>query len=382
MPFPIRSTWTAKDFEGIFGTTGGYWSKLKADLAAHKTLDAKDKAGLFDDYCNIGEFLVNESRVFKALEALEKKLRLLVSEAASNTPRNLLAARFSAPRPPGANPGNQKAIFKTHKLLSGALSEAELLFGFNNAQAQVSTHSQSLQFDVQKKVWEQKSSSNKANLPAGVPTVVGDLSGLDFNNVLLRHGYQFKDVAAGFRHGEYSHRLQWFAICSAAANNGLALKNTPLQIFKSMGFMLAKADGTLPTWSRTLYLYVWHVLFDAGKSERDALTQNTVAYTEGTFTSPEVLTARLIDPATAPSNTQDVSSLHYLRTLVSARYHKRFLEGPQEPRERDYHAKARDRFAADKVSGVLSTFPFDLRDQATPQQKFGEAPLLIWYVNT
>ena len=68
--------------------------------------------------------------------------------------------------------------------------------------------------------------------------MVGDLDPVAFT-VLLRHGYQFKDVAAGPYHGEYTHRLQWYAAMNA---KNLGIVNPALDIFRSLGYLTAKVD--------------------------------------------------------------------------------------------------------------------------------------------
>src|SRR4029453_3428682 len=78
--------------------------------------------------------------------------------------------------------------------------------------------------------------TGRAPLPKGSAVAMGNVAGRDFNRILLRHGYHFKDVGAGVEHGEYTHRLHWFAISQA----DLRLTNTNLSyLYRCLGSLWA-----------------------------------------------------------------------------------------------------------------------------------------------
>jgi hypothetical protein len=382
MGFPIQPDSEPSFFNDLFSPKGGYYKRLRDKLKTHPTLEAKFAEGLFDDYCVIGSFLTKKAAVLAALEPLEKALRAAVEQSQH---KQALGTNI---KQSGSRLGAQNAVFKCHKLLTNALSLVEIQNGFNNPDAlSGSVNSDAYQYNPNTNVWEPRFKVTTDNqgkdtrvalkdtrLMPGVPTVVGGISGLDFNNILLRHGYQFKDVGANFRHGEYAHRLQWYAICQG----NLPLYNTPLQIYKSMGYLLAGGDEEKNLKNQGLHLYIWETLFDAGKDPAQAHNVlKTPAWTNGTFNSPEVLTAELIDIKGKDVNKE--SDLWYLRALVRARYYKRFLEGPGEPGDRTYETKSQTR-------GVATAFSsFDMSKvqphQVTRDQAFGHVPALIWYLS-
>jgi hypothetical protein len=53
-----------------------------------------------------------------------------------------------------------------------------------------------------------------------------------FRLALLRLGYHWKDPGAGPVHGDMTHRLQWYAICSAQSSIGLRV--SPLYLFQKL----------------------------------------------------------------------------------------------------------------------------------------------------
>ena len=70
-------------------------------------------------------------------------------------------------------------------------------------------------------------------MPAGPGYLTDVVGGRDFNRILLRHGYHWKDPGAqGVTHGEYTHRIQWYALLTKWA--ALGLVNKPLLVFKAM----------------------------------------------------------------------------------------------------------------------------------------------------
>lgn len=285
---------------------------------------------LRQDYAHIGAFLSSRAKVLEALVPLEEQLR---DHIVKSVPK-LSMDQLKAFRPVSS------ADFKTHKALTAVLALREIEEGFNNPADYGVLHSQAMyatgtdRFDMQpggrpavvpgKGGVPANAAAVDANpiaLPKGIPTVVGlDLHYMDFNRILLAHGYQFKDVGAGKEHGEYTHRLQWWAVCQVKKALGLQL--SPIDIFKSMGLLAAKGSGHLQAGR---HLYVWEALFDNFRSEGQAKGNKTEAYCTGTFNNPENFNSTLknIDPAVTPFDANDSTNLFCLKMLVRIRHDKR-----------------------------------------------------------
>jgi hypothetical protein len=398
MDFPINSKTSVRELVTLFDQSGPYFKNLAGKLQSQSNLDAKDPGGILDDYATIGAFLSDRDAVLAALVRLETELRGKVNAAASD-------AKFQGIKQSieGATKANTDPVFKTEKLLSGVLAMTELAEGFNNPGNSLATlHSQALEFDVGSQDWKRmytvetgvdgktRNVASKTRLPTGLPTVYNDLSGMSFNNILLRHGYQFKDVGAGREHGEYTHRLQWYAICHA----NLPLKNTALQILKSMGLLLAGADsddfkpGDKTTRAGRLagrHLYVWEALFDCADSADVAATRKTMAWSKGTFNCPETMNGFLCNTDPAKYSVNRIEDLYYLRVLLKTRSRKRFLEGPQEPRDKDQMLdKLKPRVEKARVDRIYSQFPekFIGSPDVGPGKAFGAVGMLVWYLKS
>ena len=387
--FPIEPKSPPSWFNELLGPTGKYFTKLQEGLRGSAALAANDKAGIFDDYAAIGSFLSDSDAVLECLVPLEQTLRQEVDARAKHvSPQKMGEIVRSASQ-------GQNAVFKTHKLLSNALAMSELAAGFNNPeQTLAALHSKAMEFDLGDGEWKKRyDASGKAvpvGRPKGVPTVVGDLDARSFNNILLRHGYQFKDVGAGPEHGEYAHRLQWYAIGQAKAKSKIVLKNTPLQIFKSMGLLLAGADKLK---NSGIHLYVWELLFDSADSAAAAKGRATATWSRNTFNCPESFTTALCKRDAQNIDPDKVGDLYYLRTLVDTRRNKRWAEGPDKPGERDYVTKTAKRVADRRTDRIYSGFDMEAIEKAYPDEKersqllspannFGRAGLLAWFVNT
>lgn len=338
MPFPITIGYTAGQFQTLIAE---YWEDLSAAIQANANIAARNKALLVADYCAIGEFLANPDAVERQLIPLEEKIRedmeWLTDKYQREFPMTLdQATGVSKPRADGGGAG-----LKSHKLLTNALRDAEAQGGFNHeglmkgtffadARQQATLFSAASQINPDGSASAAGRSPSKTPLPKGVPTIHGKLDGRAFNQILLRHGYQFKDVAAGPYHGEYTHRLQWYAIMRAKATGAITLHNSPLEIFKSMGYTVSKADkkptvGAPPVIPEGRHLYVWEMLFDAGKSDVDADDiSGTLAWCQGTWNSPENMNKSLMNLVNRGNR---VSDLWCLRVLLKTRWKKRFDDG-------------------------------------------------------
>ena len=239
--------------------------------------------------------------------------------------------------------GEPTKVFKTHKVLSGVLDEAEQAAGFNGAQAKLHTTAQTagdgthaVAFNAQQPQggWQPHVPPNtpvgnlpQVNLPATAPTLTGILL-KSFNPILLKNGFHWKDPGADARiHGEFTHRLQWYAIVQAKANARLNLVNTPLQIFKSMGYLFAGVDNTVNVLGQgdaTTKVYLWELLCDCfAVDQREGAP--TKPWSE-TFNCPNVLQTFLSKQIMPPNQHQ----LPYLNVLMRARLIKRSREAPDK----------------------------------------------------
>jgi hypothetical protein len=388
-------------FDKIGDKPGTYYNNLREKLQKQPNMDARDPTGLVDDYETIVSFLADTMSVIGVLAGLEHELRKRVQAAASTAGMQEIKKRLENPTKSAGDP-----VFKTDKLLSSALSMCEFKHEFNNPNTTLATlHSQALEYEVGSKKWEKRYKEGElgsdgqrgknvaipTTLPTGVPTVYNDLTGMTFNNILLRHGYQFKDVAAGFKHGEYTHRLQWYAICNA----NLPLKNKPVQIFKSMGLLLSGADSADFKKGKFAgrHLYVWQALFDCAETEKEAKERSTVAWSKDTFNCPETMNMALIDTDPQKYAVDKEEDLLYLRVLLKTRHRKRLLEGPQEPKERDplltklkpaIEGVRGDGGKVRSVDRIYSHFndAFIDKPESSPARGFGGAGLLVWYLRS
>lgn len=387
MSFPITDTLTDKDFERDF--INRYWDKVRISFlqgtdvmplrdAIKRTKDlpaVKNPDRLVDDYCAIAAFLAQPALVLGTLKLLEDALRKRMAADRE------LDAKVQAYKPtPLTRKGTDiDCVFKTHKLLSNALSEVEFASGFNNPNIVSHLHSNAYVLakggdgfvDKQWKPEERgRSAADPVPLPAGVPTSMGNVGSQDFNRVLLRHGYQFKDVGAGNDHGEYSHRLQWYAIVMASSvRHTLELANTPLQIFKSLGSVFSRGN-VVPKHAKINFVYLWEAIFDCFPDAKTADEQSSIAWCKGSFNSPNVLNRELC--------TIRDDGLDCLRVLMNVRYHKR-------RRDADLAVSKLDKLANTDRSGGKAVY--DIREAFfTPKQNTERAGdstgLLAWYLRT
>jgi hypothetical protein len=155
-------------------------------------------------------------------------------------------------------------------------------------------------------------------VPRGVPQMTGIVFN-DFNRVLLRHGYHWKDPGAGITHGEYTHRLQWYAIIRATPPLGLS--NSFLNIFKSFGSLWSKQAPPVRDKTETLPLpdnagyYLWEVIFDCfTESSKEPYWRPKAS----TYNCPDVLTDELCK---LPEKDDD--PLFTLKVLMHVRRWKR-----------------------------------------------------------
>ena len=283
--------------------------------------DSKDFA---DDYAAMGAFLTRHPDVLRHLQTLENDLRA----------RALELAKASAAAQGQAVPTQQRTLYDvkefTRKILTGALQAVEVQAGFNAVRAGVLLHNNSVvgmgagpSLDLSDRGRTQAGKGvegrQKADLPAGVPKIIGSIHPTDFM-VLLKHGYAFKDVGAESGHGEFTHRLQWYALIKA--KDELGLKKSPIELYKRMWFGNTMGNANLGGHK----LYMWMALFDCLNSNAETTQFDTVALSPGTFNNPEFMNRTLTKQIFGQTNVfdeNDSSNLYVLRKLLGARQLKR-----------------------------------------------------------
>ena len=216
---------------------------------------------------------------------------------------------------------------------------------------------------------KQTTKNEPVPLPSGVPSVVGDLDPLAFNSTLLRHGYQFKDVAAGPYHGEYTHRLQWHAIMRAK----LPLTNSCIDIYRSLGYQVAAATANLQDGK---HAWLWEALFDTAETSERSDFLKTMAYTTNgqIYTCPENLNKALMK---VPDYDDRAESLWCLRVLLATRWKKRFDEAlpPLAGAKPVGMEKLVDRMAQDRTTTVVSSSQRTIKELAVTMQPIEKGPL-------
>jgi len=324
---------------------------LEGAIRDDNTLTVTNKAALIDDYAEIGAFLSNRTLVEDALRTLNAKVLEKIAASgnatlsAQITDKNFRGTGFDQPK---TNTGRgESIIFKTHKVLSSVLKDREDREGFNNftppaappqdwGHGAIDTKPDRLHSRAQSGTGPLVAgpdgrftlapvAGNPPTRPVGVPTLTSVVGGMDFQRILLRHGYHWKDPGAGgVAHGEYTHRIQWYAILEKAPP--LPLRNRAIEIFKSMGSL----------WSRSNYparpdsgghTYLWEVLFDCfpeGTDEADWRPRS------GTYNCPDNLTAFLTNNGMARAPATD-DPLFALKVLMMVRRYKRAKLGNWEP---------------------------------------------------
>lgn len=267
-----------------------------------------------DDYAKIGAFLTRKEYVLEKLEPLERKLRALAKE---NIRTHSITPEV----------GQGKTIYDTvgvtKKILDRALQDVETQAGFNSAKYGL-LHSRSTFGTTSTAEVDLKADGRTGNgaqnvkLPAGVPKIVGPIDSMDFM-VLLKHGYAFKDVGAESGHGEFTHRLQWYAIIQAKDEIGLT--NEPIKLYKEMWFSRTRGTHNLGQHK----LYMWVALLDNFQSEAEAINSDTLAWCSKTFNSPEFMNACLMNTNGngMDLDEQNMSNLFVLRRLLKKRALKR-----------------------------------------------------------
>jgi hypothetical protein len=318
------------------------WPDLQTRSEKFPEKEALNRAKLREDYAALIEFLTNKEKVIEALRPLDQVIAVKLQQTDKSEVKakvDFILSTQTAVRGDSrfnTDPNSDSRIFKTHKILSGALDEYENPKGFNAAATTLAklhtsalttgnpSMSSNVAFDnVQKATWTDYNPKKAGfedltavTLPKGAPTISGILK-KSFNPILLKNGFHWKDPGAdSLIHGEFTHRFQWYAIGKAVEANKLTLANTPVQIFKSMGYLLATGKN----YGENVYL--WEMICDNFDGTRAPKRHQPHSRDGSCFSCPDFLNRYL------SKNTWGGAphELPYLNLMMRARYLKRAKE--------------------------------------------------------
>lgn len=380
MPFPTRPNETFAQFRDEI--VDYYFPHYRAGtLNPNGSVKTAPNPALADDFAKIGAFLSDSKNVTDGLVGIENSIRDYLVCTAPEVRRQVETYTAGTAR------------FKAQKVLSNCLGRQEIEEGFNNPAVygepgNLGVFHSTTSFGVGIDAFDmqpvgrkglQGAADSPIQRPKGAPTIGGfGLDGKDFNRTLLAHGYQFKDVAAGPDHGEFTHRLQWSAICHAIQLGDLSLTNTPIALFKRMGGLDSGASANLGV---GMHLYVWEALFDNFRTESNARNNGTMAWTSGTFNSPENMNLELVkvrpDLESAFSE-RSSTNLFCLRVLLNMRFKKRKAQAQQEL---DGTANYLDKIYVEngRTKAVTASAPGIVARQSNSADKLESA--IFWYLD-
>lgn len=293
------------------------------DEKKSKPIPCQDHSKLHDDIAAICSFLSDRQRVLDNLQPLDEAIRNELEKD------ERLALKAKVTQAIADNSG-ELLKKKNQKLLTGRLDEFEKLHHFNfledTAAARGKLHTQAFtagdgnsaigpittdKFQPYNPDKKPVGEIATIDLPRGVPTLTGVLA-FSFNPVLLKNGYHWKDPGAdALVHGEFTHRIQWYAICNAAARGNLKLANLPIQVFKSMGW--ASFTGAN---NENEKVYLWLLCcdcFEPGQAAGPGQPRST------TYNCPNILHSYL----SKAIGTAAWQELPYLKAVMAGRQLKR-----------------------------------------------------------
>jgi hypothetical protein len=249
-------------------------NEIKAIIGEQKLADLEaTKSDYVQDFCRLGVLMTDADTCYKALSVLNGLLlkKVKQSEIAHDVPE------IGSPRLPKVNDGE----VKHYGLLSGFFKAWEGFFGFNAAQKlEVIPDSPSIPKDT-------------------VPTLTGFVNRDKFRTHLFEPGYHWKDPGVGWRHGEFTHRVQWYIVTQVNRWEPF-LARSPLEIFKMF------ADNLCTGVKARNRETVWDAVFDRLDPARED------------FRTPEIMHTWFKEPAQ-----QDDDHVGILAQLIAGRAMKR-----------------------------------------------------------
>jgi Family of unknown function (DUF5636) len=172
-------------------------------------------SSLFYDLCQIGALLTDIDRCNLHLKALDelmvKELLILVKGDA----QNLRPQHTTQQRSKESDPVNLKLLSSKEKWLA---TNPPKFYGV-----------------LKRILWNHETKWGFNKEVNETPTLSGFVHPTSFNELLLKQARHWKDPGASINHGEYTHRLQWWIICSEHYCGGIyRLKADPVKRFRQL----------------------------------------------------------------------------------------------------------------------------------------------------
>jgi hypothetical protein len=274
----------------------------------------------FDDWCKVGSFLSDSSKVFPQMQAIASAMYDRLSKKRLATKVDSVADKAMVTSAyhdfyKSYKPGTPKPKIATDKfeldkaamthLLSEVLSKFEKTKGFDFQQGDFQT----VEPDIL------KDRTTPAKTGKHVATYHGFVKPENFNKQLVKRSH-WKDPGALLIHGEFTHRIQWYAIAGALFTG----VGEAAAVFESIGKYAGSYERKLAADS---YLYLWDALCDRTNVD-DVSFDDEPFRSEGApgrskdFRSPENLNAFL-----CANEGEGGSRWPLLRDFLRARYSKR-----------------------------------------------------------
>ncbi len=151
-------------------------------------------------------------------------------------------------------------------------------------------------------------------------------------------GALFKDVGAGFQHGDFTHRIQWY-VALFHLTNGFSsnpnLANSPSQLLTKINTQKHQVlkKGDWPSNQQSGFGGLWDAVFDRNNQPETGNPKHGYNPKTDGITSPEAFNARLlkldteqIDKYSVKVNLGNVGDLSDQYPILSAVLTKRFLK--------------------------------------------------------
>lgn len=191
-------------------------AELRGMLAASKPGQAPKAVALADDYirdfAKIGSLLTDKTTCVNHLARLNSSLLMMAER------RNLRKqGRFGRKNKLVKESFNYQAV--DGRVVSGAVRKhGNILRDFLDT-------------------WETVNNFNRGThedggLPNRTALLTGFLPADVFRRYLLKHGFHWNDIGVAENHGEFTHRLHWYIICSELMGNPNWLQHEPIDLFK------------------------------------------------------------------------------------------------------------------------------------------------------
>jgi hypothetical protein len=277
----------------------------------------------YGDWCLLGSFLSNTEAVLSAMAELDKAMweRLCVKRLKGTvdrvTDREMVTSAYHD------YCGSYKGGLKKTAVVSGKVTIdktvvsrllSEVLTKFEKSKA---FEFETGDFQATVSLDDRTTTSNPKR---HAPTYHGFVQPTAFNKQLVKRSH-WKDPGALLIHGEFTHRIQWYAVASQLFADG----DHAARVFASIGAYVGSYARPLPGQGPT-HLYLWDALCDR-TNKKDVSFDDDLFATEDAgdrgrdFRSPENLNAFLV-----ANEGHSEWRWPLLRDFLTARYSKRDYE--------------------------------------------------------